>query len=84
MSSGTTAAASEASTAAAKHGHRVAKTMPGLPSGAAQKQFSSAVCTFKNANHADIEVSETGVLFIFHFFFLAFFVTIPRKKSTLY
>ena len=26
-------------TAAAKHGHRVAKTMPGLPSVAAQKQF---------------------------------------------
>nr|CAD2168535.1 unnamed protein product [Meloidogyne enterolobii] len=31
--------ASEASTTAAKHGHRVAKTMPGLPSVAAQKQF---------------------------------------------
>ena len=33
MSSGTTAAA--------KHGHRVAKTMPGLPSGTAQKVFSA-------------------------------------------
>ena len=38
-----TVAASVASTTAAKHGHRVAKTMPGLPSEAAQKQFSSEV-----------------------------------------
>ena len=61
MSSGTTAAESVASTTAAKHGHRVAKTMPGLPSVAAQKQFFQRSFALVVIYHAAIVLSPSIV-----------------------